>query len=121
VAQEVEESAVRMEQEKKKRGVTVVTGTTVERLERSPTTITAHLKDGAQVTAEKLLVSVGRGLNSSGIGLEHVGVQMGRRGEILVNERMETTVPGIYAIGDVVGKAMLAHVASAQGKVAVET
>jgi dihydrolipoamide dehydrogenase len=59
-------------------------------------------------------------LNSSGIGLERVGVQVGQRGEILVNERMETTVPGVYAIGDVVGKVMLAHVASAQGKVAVE-
>src|SRR5205823_14621174 len=44
---------------------------------------------------------------------------LGRRGEILVTERMETTAPGVYAIGDVVGKAMLAHVASAQGKVAV--
>ena len=98
----------------------VLTGTTVERLERSPTTVTAHLKDGTQVAAEKLLVSVGRGLNSGGIGLDKVGVQTGQRGEILVNERMETTVPGIYAIGDVVGKAMLAHVASAQGKVAVE-
>jgi dihydrolipoamide dehydrogenase len=109
-----------MERELKKRGVTVLTGTTVEKLERSPTAITAHLKDGTQVSAEKLLVSVGRGLNSGGIGLEQVGVQTGQRGEILVNERMETTVAGIYAIGDVVGKAMLAHVASAQGKVAVE-
>ncbi|MBK5281518.1 MAG: FAD-dependent oxidoreductase, partial [Nitrospiraceae bacterium] len=69
---------------------------------------------------EKLLVSVGRGLNSGGIGLEQVGVQTGPRGEILVNEQMETTVPGIYAVGDVVGKVMLAHVASAQGKVAAE-
>ncbi len=109
-----------MERELKKRGVEVVTGTTVERLERSPATVIARLKDGAQVAAEKLLVSVGRGLNSRGIGLEQVGVQTGRRGEILVNEQMETTVPGIYAIGDVVGKVMLAHVASAQGKVAVE-
>jgi dihydrolipoamide dehydrogenase len=109
-----------MERELKKRGVEVVTGTTVERLERSPATVTAHLKNGAQVVAEKLLVSVGRGLNSRGIGLEQVGVQTGRRGEILVNEQMETTVPGIYAIGDVVGTVMLAHVASAQGKVAVE-
>jgi dihydrolipoamide dehydrogenase len=109
-----------MERELKKRGVTVLTGTIVERLEQTPETITAHLKDGTQVLADKLLVSVGRGLNSKGIGLEQVGVQTGRRGEILVNERMETTVPGIYAIGDVVGKAMLAHVASAQGKVAVE-
>jgi dihydrolipoamide dehydrogenase len=109
-----------MERELKKRGVSVQTGTTVERLERSSASITAHLKDGTQVVAEKLLVSVGRGLNSRDIGLEQVGVKTGQRGEILVDARMETSVPGIYAIGDVVGKAMLAHVASAQGKVAVE-
>lgn len=117
---EDEEISSTMGRELKKRGVTVLTGTTVERLERSSSTITAHLKDGMPVAAEKLLVSVGRGLNSKGIGLERVGVQVGRRGEILINERMETTVPGIYAIGDVVGKVMLAHVASTQGKVAVE-
>jgi len=109
-----------MERELKKRDVTVLNGTTVERLERSPATVTAYLKDGTQVVTEKLLVSVGRGLNSRGIGLDEVGVQTGRRGEILINDQMETTVPGIYAIGDVVGKTMLAHVASAQGKVAVE-
>ena len=117
---EDEEISSTMEREMKKRGVTVLTGAPVERLERSTATITAHLKDGEQIAAEKLLVSVGRGLNSKGIGLERVGVQTGRRGEILINERMETTVPGLYAIGDVVGKAMLAHMASAQGKVAVE-
>ena len=117
---EDEEVSSMMERELKKRGVTVLTGTTVEKLERSSEIITAHLKDGAQIVAEKLLVSVGRGLNSRGIGLEQVGVQTGRRGEILVDDQMATTVPGIYAIGDVVGKAMLAHVASAHGKVAVE-
>ena len=117
---EDEDISSTMERELKKRGVTVETGTTVEKLERSPMTVTAHLKDGSQVVAEKLLVSVGRGFNSKGIGLEQVGVQVGRRGEILVNDRMETSVPGVYAIGDVVGKVMLAHVASAQGKVAVE-
>jgi dihydrolipoamide dehydrogenase len=52
--------------------------------------------------------------------LEKVGVQIGHRGEILVNERMETNVSGVYAINDVVGQAMLAHIASTQGKVAVE-
>jgi dihydrolipoamide dehydrogenase len=117
---EDEEIASMMERELKKRGVTLYTGTTVDRLDRAEDGMTVHLKDGTTVTVEKLLVSVGRGFNSHGIGLEQVGVQTGRRGEILVNDRMETNVPGIYAIGDVVGKAMLAHVASAQGKVAVE-
>src|SRR5437879_2380537 len=117
---EDDEISTIMERELKKRGVTVLTGTTVEKLEQSLGTIVASLKDGTTKTAEKLLVSIGRGFNSRGIGLEQVGVQVGRRGEILVNERMETNVAGVYAIGDVVGKAMLAHVASAQGKVAVE-
>ena len=117
---EDEEISSTMTRELKKRGVTVLTGTTVEKLERSPALVVVHMKDGGTISAEKLLVSVGRGLNSRGIGLEQVGVATGRRGEILVDERMETNVPGIYAIGDVTGKAMLAHVASTQGQVAVE-
>jgi dihydrolipoamide dehydrogenase len=116
---EDEEIASFMDRELKKRGVTIRTGTTVDKLERQSGPVKATLKDGTTIEAEKLLVSVGRGFNSSGIGLEKVGVQIGKRGEILVNDRLETNVPGVYAIGDVVGKAMLAHVASAQGKVAV--
>ncbi len=113
------EIASLMERELKKRGVEVCTGTTIERVERETGTVTGVLKDGTRIAAEKLLVSVGRGFNTKGIGLETVGVQLGRRGEILVDDRMETNIKGVYAIGDVVGKAMLAHVASAQGKVAV--
>src|SRR5207245_6963500 len=81
--------------------------------------VTTALSVGGTVTTAKVLVSIGRRLNTGGLGLEQVGVSVGRRGEILVNERMETTLPGVYAIGDVVGKAMLAHVASAQGEMAV--
>jgi dihydrolipoamide dehydrogenase len=116
---EDEEMSSMMARELAKRGATVQTGTTVEKVDRGAS-VRATLKDGTVVEVEKVLVSVGRGFNSKGIGLETVGVQVGRRGEIVVNGRMETNVPGIYAIGDVVGKAMLAHVASAQGKVAVE-
>ena len=82
--------------------------------------VTATLKSGKEIKADTVLVSIGRRFNTSGIGLEKAGVKLGTRGEIEVNDKMETNVPGIYAIGDVVGKAMLAHVASAQGKVAVE-
>lgn len=117
---EDEEIAAFMDRELKKRGVIIHTGTTVEKLERQNGTVKAILKDGTALVTEKLLVSVGRGLNSKSIGLEKVGVQVGKREEVLVNERLETNVPGVFAIGDVVGKAMLAHVASAQGKVAVE-
>jgi dihydrolipoamide dehydrogenase len=117
---EDEDISSAMERELKKRGVTVLTGTTVESLERSSDAMMVRFKDGSTVSVEKLLVSVGRGLNSRGIGLEQVGVLVGPRGEILIDDRMETNRPGIYAIGDVTGKAMLAHVASTQGQVAVE-
>jgi dihydrolipoamide dehydrogenase len=109
-----------MEREMKKRGVDIRAGVTVDKLGRSRESLDAIFKDGSRVTVDQVLVSVGRGFNSRGIGLEKAGVQIGSRGEIVVNDRMETNVAGIYAIGDVVGKAMLAHVASAQGKVAVE-
>ncbi len=116
---EDEEVASIMDRELKKRGVDIRTGTTVEKVERQAGSVKVVFKDGAEIVVDQVLVSVGRGFNSKGIGLEKLGVELGTRGEILVNERMETNVPGIYAIGDVVGKAMLAHVASAQGKVAV--
>lgn len=117
---EDEEISSTMERELKKRGVTVITGTTVEKCERSPESLMLYLKDGSTIAAEKLLVSVGRGFNSREIGLEQVGVALGRRGDVLVDEHLCTNVPGIYAIGDVTGKAMLAHIASTQGQVAVE-
>ncbi|HKN86216.1 MAG TPA: dihydrolipoyl dehydrogenase [Nitrospiraceae bacterium] len=117
---EDEEMSSMMTRELTKRGVTIKTGTTIEKIEQGDGSVKSILKDGTVVDAEKLLVSVGRGFNSKGIGLETIGVQVGPRGEIQVNARMETNVPGVYAIGDVVGKAMLAHVASAQGKVAAE-
>lgn len=109
-----------MERELKKRGVEIRTGTTVDKLERGQHSSDAVFRDGSRLTVDQMLVSVGRGFNSRGIGLEKAGVQIGSRGEIVVNDRMETNVAGVYAIGDVVGKAMLAHVASAQGQVAVE-
>lgn len=117
---EDEEIASVQARELKKRGVEICVGAAVEKVERQPGVVRATLKDGMTIEVEQVLVSVGRGFNSTGIGLEKAGVQVGQRGEILVNDRMETNVRGIYAIGDVVGKAMLAHVASAQGKVAVQ-
>lgn len=65
-----------------------------------------------------MLVSVGRDFNSNEIGLETVGVQKGACGEIIVNEQLETNVPGVFAIGDVTGGPLLAHVASREGVIA---
>jgi dihydrolipoamide dehydrogenase len=116
---EDEEVSALLSAEFKKQGVTVSVGALVEKVAVGAEGVSTTLATGEVLTAEKVLVSVGRRFNTSRLGLETVGVIVGRRGEIVVNERMETNLPGVYAIGDVVGKAMLAHVASAQGKVAV--
>jgi dihydrolipoamide dehydrogenase len=116
---EDEEVSALLTAELKKQGVTILANTRVEKAAIGSDGVTTILADGNAVASAKVLVSIGRRFNTAGLGLEEAGVQLGRRGEILVNERMETNVPGVYAIGDVVGKAMLAHVASAQGKVAV--
>jgi dihydrolipoamide dehydrogenase len=71
------------------------------------------------VPAQKVLVAVGVQPNSDNIGLEALGVKMDR-GAIAVDDCMQTNVPGVYAIGDVTMKLALAHVASAQGIIAVE-
>ncbi len=117
---EDEEVSALIERELKKRKVQCYTGTKVGQVKKSSTGTTVILENGRSLESDMILVSVGRGFNTKGLGLEKVGVKVGERGEIVVNDRLETTVAGVYAIGDVVGKAMLAHVASAQGKVAVE-
>ncbi len=69
--------------------------------------------------AQKVLIATGRRPYTEGLGLEKTGIRL-EKGRILVNERMETNLPGIFAIGDVVGGVLLAHVASAEGIVASE-
>ena len=117
---EDEEVSALIERELKKRKVQFYTGTKVDKVTRCDTTTTVTLENGTSLETDMILVSVGRRFNTTGLGLEKVGVMLGERSEITVNDRLETNVSGVYAIGDVVGKAMLAHVASAQGKVAVE-
>ena len=73
-----------------------------------------------RVDADVVMVSTGRAPNSSGLGLEAIGVKTDGKGFITVNEKMQTSVPGIYAIGDVVGGVMLAHKAYQEAKVAAE-
>jgi len=101
-----------------KRGIEVRTNLVVEGIDSHPNGVSIRIKGQQAVLADLALVSVGRRIVSQGLGLENAGVPTGPKGEILVNEKMETGVPGIFAIGDVTGKNMLAHVASHQGIVA---
>ncbi|MBI5468190.1 MAG: dihydrolipoyl dehydrogenase, partial [Deltaproteobacteria bacterium] len=102
----------------KETGVSVLTEVSVDKVVVEERGVKTVLKDGREFLTEKVLVSIGRSFNSSGIGLEGAGVALDR-GKVVVNEKMETNVKGIYAIGDVTGKMLLAHVASVQGIVAV--
>ena len=72
-----------------------------------------------ELAADKVLIGIGMAANTEGVGLETAGVEL-ERGFVRTDGRMRTNVPGIFAIGDVTGKLQLAHVASAQGVIAVE-
>ncbi len=118
---EDEEMADIIERELKKAKIKLLTNSRIEKVEKTPDGLMlSNLADGREIKTENILVSIGRSMNSENIGLESVCVQKGKRGEIIVNEKMETNIPGVYAIGDVVGAMMLAHVASRQGLIAVE-
>jgi dihydrolipoamide dehydrogenase len=73
-----------------------------------------------EIAADRVLLAAGFLPNSQNLGLEELGVTVNRRGFIEIDERMRTSVPGIYAVGDITGKVALAHVAFAQGHVAAE-
>lgn len=118
---EDEEIADLLEKSLKKKGIDVRTETKVAGIERGKqgVTVTFEGKKPEPVEADYVLVGIGRKLHSDVVSESPgLGVKLGRRGEIVVDERMETSVPGIFAIGDVTGKTMLAHGASAEGLVA---
>ncbi len=120
VSTEDEEISQILERELKKNRIKLLTNTSVDKVDVKDDAVSAQLSNGKTVEAEKVLVSIGRAVNSENMGLEEVGVNRGQRGEILVNEKLETNVEGIYAIGDVIGGIMLAHLASKEGIVAAE-
>ncbi len=121
---EDEEISATLERSFTKRGIQTLTATRVDKAENQGTSVSLQytLPDGKQEqrAVDKLLVAVGRKPNTEGIGLESVGIEP-ERGTIPVNEFMETSARGIFAIGDVVKSQQLAHVASAEGILAVET
>ena len=106
----------------KKRGMTIKTGTKVVSLDReaSPMVLTVESKKGQEtIETDILLMAVGRKPVTEGLGLEALGVEMDGPW-IKINEWCESSVPGIYAIGDVAGQPMLAHKGSHEGIVAAE-
>ncbi len=102
----------------KKSGVAVCAGTRLEAIKKDDGGVRATLSDGKEVAAHRMLVCVGRRPDLGALAIEKAGLQPGDAGQLPVNEHMQTAQPHIYAVGDVAGGPMLAHVASREGIVA---
>ncbi|MBR2533147.1 MAG: dihydrolipoyl dehydrogenase [Lachnospiraceae bacterium] len=100
------------------KGVEIHTGAKVTEIKDGLKVVYEENGKTGEAEGEAVVVAIGRRPLTAGIGLETAGVNMTEKGFVVVNEKMETSVPNIYAIGDITGKVQLAHVASAQGLVA---
>lgn len=118
VSTEDEDISEILQKEFKKKKIKLLLSVRAVRSEVSDKEVRVYLEDGSELVAERLLVSIGRAFNVEDLGLEGVGIERGSRGEIKVNSRMRTNIEGIYAVGDVTGGILLAHVASKEGIVA---
>ena len=120
---EDEEVSKELKKEFEKRGIQCLVNHKVESVEATANGVKVKVaSEGKETTleADQALVAIGFRPNSQGLGLEDVGVKISDRGFVEINEKMQTSIPNIYAIGDVTGKLMLAHVGSAMGIVAAE-
>jgi len=108
----------------KKRGITVMAGAKVKKATVKKDRVSLELEAGGKtetLETEKVLMAAGRAVNTEGFGFQEVGVQLNERGFVKVNlATLETTAPGIYAIGDVAGPPMLAHKGMREGVVLAE-
>jgi dihydrolipoamide dehydrogenase len=107
----------------KKSGVEIITGAKAKGFKKTGKTVEVSYEVGGKVqtvSADKILVTVGRKPNSDQLNLKGIGIQLDERGFVKINAQCKTTVPGIYAIGDIAGQPMLAHKASHEGVLVAE-
>ena len=102
-----------------KKGVNVYLNTMAQSLDIKDNKYICNLNNGESLAADKILVAIGRSPNTEDIGVENSGI-VTDKGFIKVDSHLRTNVPSIYAIGDVIGGYLLAHVASKEGKIAAE-
>lgn len=113
-----------LEKEFSKRKISVLTGHKVESLTTTESGVTVRVStpdEEKEIKAEQALIAIGFTPNSSGLGLDELGIEIDDSGAIIIDDTMATNIPGVYAIGDVTAKLMLAHVGSAQGIICAET
>lgn len=116
------ETTDRLQKLLEKKGIRFMVGTKVEEISKSGSALSVTVDKAGEKSSlpcDQVLVSTGRELDIEGLNLDGLGVAYDRKG-VKVDENYMTSVPGIYAIGDVIGGVMLAHVASEEGKVCVE-
>ncbi len=104
----------------KKEKIKVICGDGIAEVNPADDHVDVVLASGKELSAEYVLVAVGRAAFTKGLGLDKVGVNLDERGRVLVDDHMKTNIDGIYAIGDIVPTAQLAHVASKEGMVAID-
>jgi len=104
-----------------KKNVELLFNTTIEAVEKVRGQLKAHLSDGSQREAERIFYATGRTPNVKGLGLEALGVKLDARGAVIVDEDFRSSVPSIYAIGDVINRVKLTPVALAEGMVLAKT
>ena len=108
----------RLTQALKDQGIEIIRGVVADEITQSEEGISAKL--GEKWVKAARIVAGGRKPNTAGVGLENLGLKLNDDGSIKVNDRLETSVPGVYAIGDVTGGWMLSHAASTMGVIAAE-
>ncbi|GLI28975.1 dihydrolipoyl dehydrogenase [Agromyces rhizosphaerae] len=114
VPNEEESVSKQLERAFRKRGIEYKLGTRFQGVTQDDSGVVVTLEDGSTVEADLLLVAVGRGPATHNLGYEEVGVEMDR-GFVLTNDRLQTSVPGVYAVGDIVPGLQLAHRGFQQG------
>ena len=120
---EDEEVSAELAKAFQKRGMDIMTGYRVEGIEKTEKGVSVKISAGEEVKiidADQALVAIGFRPNTADLGLEKAGVELTERGFIKIDDRMATNVAGVWAIGDVTGQLLLAHVASAQATVCAE-
>jgi len=104
-----------------KKGIALKCGTAIERISvTGDGRVSCELAGGERLEADLALVAIGRSLNTKNLGLEEVGVELTPRGQVVVNDQLRTSVPSIFAVGDITEGPQLSHKAQKQGLVAAE-
>ena len=120
---EDEEISAELQKAFRRRKIQILTSHRVESVQKTETGVNIQVsgeKGSKILEADQALMAIGFRPHTQGLGLEKLGIELTKRGAIVVDERMSTNIPGIWAVGDVTAKLMLAHVGSAQGMVCAE-